>query len=86
MIEISSEYAESAAQRVMERIEVLAKISSDTNAMTRVYLSKEHKQTNIQVEAWMREIGMHVWQDEVGNICGRYEGVDAQAPAILLGS
>lgn len=86
MIEISSEYAEFAAQRVMERIEALAKISSDTNAMTRVYLSKEHKQTNIQVEAWMREIGMHVWQDEVGNICGRYEGVDAQAPAILLGS
>ncbi|SUB18247.1 N-carbamoyl-L-amino acid hydrolase [Pantoea agglomerans] len=29
---------------------------------------------------------MQVWQDEVGNICGRYEAAEAGAPALLLGS
>ena len=29
---------------------------------------------------------MTVWQDSVGNICGRYEGEQEGAPAILLGS
>lgn len=29
---------------------------------------------------------MMVWQDSVGNICGRYEGVQEGAPAVLLGS
>ncbi|MCF8998589.1 allantoate amidohydrolase [Acinetobacter nectaris] len=86
MIEISSEYTAFSAQRVMARIESLAKISSDTDAMTRVYLSKEHQQANVQVATWMQEIGMHVWQDAVGNICGRYEGTEPNAPAILLGS
>ena len=30
--------------------------------------------------------GMMVWQDSVGNICGRYEGQQEGAPAVLLGS
>lgn len=29
---------------------------------------------------------MQVWQDSVGNICGRYEGHTPGAPALLLGS
>ncbi|STU72095.1 N-carbamoyl-L-amino acid hydrolase [Klebsiella variicola] len=29
---------------------------------------------------------MMVWQDSVGNICGRYEGQQEGAPAVLLGS
>lgn len=29
---------------------------------------------------------MTVWQDSVGNICGRYEGEQEGAPAVLLGS
>jgi hypothetical protein len=34
----------------------------------------------------MTQAGMTVWQDSVGNICGRYEGEQEGAPAILLGS
>lgn len=34
----------------------------------------------------MRDAGMQVWQDAVGNICGRYEGMEPNAPALLLGS
>lgn len=78
--------ADSAAQRVMQRCDLLASISETQGALTRVYLSDEHFQANRQVQQWMEEAGMSVWQDEVGNICGRYEALTDGAPAILLGS
>lgn len=75
-----------SAQRVLQRANELAQFSSSLPELTRVYLSKEHQQTNATVALWMQNIGMKVWQDAVGNICGRYEGTTANAPAILLGS
>ncbi len=78
--------AERAAARVMARCDELAAISSTPGQLTRVYLSPEHLRVNQLVGNWMRELGMEVWQDGVGNICGRYEGQQPAAPALLLGS
>ncbi|MBT0728381.1 allantoate amidohydrolase [Rosenbergiella australiborealis] len=78
--------AASAAQRVMQRCDHLASFSETEGELTRVYLSEQHFQANRQVQQWMEEAGMSVWQDEVGNICGRYEAATEGAPAILLGS
>lgn len=78
--------AERAAARVMARCDELAAISSTPGQLTRVYLSPEHLCANQLVGNWMRELGMAVWQDGVGNICGRYEGLQPAAPALLLGS
>nr|WP_321270529.1 allantoate amidohydrolase [uncultured Tolumonas sp.] len=75
-----------AGIRIFERCNELALLSEDTDALTRVYLSKQHQQANQRVGSWMRDAGMHVWQDAVGNICGRYEGTEPEAPALLLGS
>lgn len=75
-----------AAARVMARAERLAAISETPEGLTRVYLSPQHLEANQQVAHWMRQAGMIVWQDSVGNICGRYEGREEGAPAILLGS
>lgn len=75
-----------AAARVMARADELAAISETPDALTRVYLSPQHLQANQQVAQWMTQAGMRVWQDGVGNICGRYEGEQEGAPAILLGS
>ena len=75
-----------AAERVMVRADALAAISETPEALTRVYLSAQHLQANQQVAGWMRQAGMHVWQDSVGNICGRYEGAEPGARALLLGS
>ncbi|ROS27075.1 allantoate amidohydrolase [Raoultella terrigena] len=80
-----AEWAQAAA-RVMARADELAAISESADALTRVYLSPQHLQANQQVARWMSEAGMHVWQDSVGNICGRYEGEQEGAAAILLGS
>ncbi|BBS36644.1 Zn-dependent hydrolase [Enterobacter cloacae] len=74
------------AERVMARADALAAISETPNALTRVYLSTQHLQANQLVGQWMSQAGMTVWQDSVGNICGRYEGEQEGAPAVLLGS
>jgi len=75
-----------AAERVMARADALAAISETPDALTRVYLSTQHLQANQLVEQWMSQAGMTVWQDSVGNICGRYEGAQEGAQAVLLGS
>ncbi|SCC42537.1 allantoate amidohydrolase [Kosakonia oryziphila] len=75
-----------AAVRVMARANELAAISETPDALTRVYLSAQHLQANQQVAEWMCQAGMLVWQDSVGNICGRYEAAQEGAPAVLLGS
>ncbi|STV30186.1 N-carbamoyl-L-amino acid hydrolase [Klebsiella pneumoniae] len=77
---------EAAASRVMARADQLAALSETADALTRVYLSPEHLQANQLVGQWMQAAGMMVWQDSVGNICGRYEGQQEGAPAVLLGS
>lgn len=84
-IPLSTE-AEQAALRVMARCDRLAELSETPGELTRVYLSAQHIQANRLVGEWMAAVGMTTWQDSVGNICGRYEGLDPQAPALLLGS
>ncbi|MEH0875405.1 allantoate amidohydrolase [Pectobacterium cacticida] len=78
--------AQAAAERIMSRCDALAEISETSGQLTRVYLSPEHLRANARVGEWMREAGMTVWQDSVGNICGRYDGLTSDAPALLLGS
>ena len=75
-----------AAARVMARADERAAISETPAALTRVYLSPPHLEANQRAARWMTQAGMTVWQDSVGNICGRYEGEQEGAPAILLGS
>ncbi|SDH07693.1 allantoate deiminase [Pseudomonas flavescens] len=75
-----------ASARIMARCDELAAISESADGLTRVYLSAEHRRANALVGEWMQAAGMRVWQDAVGNICGRYEGQRAGAQALLLGS
>lgn len=75
---LTAQEAEQAAARVMARCDALAAISATPGQLTRTYLSPEHRRANLLVGDWMRSIGMEVWQDGVGNICGRYE---ARRPA-----
>ncbi|NJD00405.1 Zn-dependent hydrolase, partial [Candidatus Erwinia dacicola] len=67
----------------MSRCDALAEISETPEYLTRVYLSPEHLRANALVGKWMKGAGMQVWQDGVGNICGRYEGQETGAKALL---
>lgn len=78
--------AEAAAQRILQRADMLAALSETPDGLTRVYLSPEHLRANHLVASWMEQVGMTTWQDAVGNVCGRYEGASEGAQAVLLGS
>src|SRR5579864_7511091 len=71
----------SGAQTVMERCDLLATFSEELDAITRPFASAAMQRAQDQVTRWMREAGMTVRRDNVGNLRGRYEG---SSPATLL--
>jgi len=75
-----------SGQRIWDRCEALARCSEESGALTRVFLSPEQRAANEIVLAWMREAGMSVRLDAIGNVVGRYEGSAAGAPCLMLGS
>lgn len=75
-----------AAEQCLLRCAALAELSALEQGICRVYLSPEHKQANAQTAVWLREAGCEVWEDAVGNICGRYAAATAAAPTLILGS
>jgi allantoate deiminase len=72
--------------RVMARLDVLAGHSATPDGLTRLYLTPEHRAAALLVAAWMREAGMIVRFDAVGNVIGRRDGGRPELPALLLGS
>ncbi len=75
-----------AAERVLARADELARHSSMEDGIERVYLSPEHARVNAIAASWMREAGMHSWQDAAGNQCGRRSDDPEGMPALVLGS
>ncbi|MEC8483889.1 MAG: allantoate amidohydrolase [Pseudomonadota bacterium] len=73
-------------QEVMERLETLGKISQSSKHLDRRYLTEQHKEANQLVGGWMEAAGMQTWQDQAGNLWGRLEAEDANAPRFIMGS
>ncbi|MBM6550805.1 allantoate amidohydrolase [Marinomonas ostreistagni] len=73
-------------QAVMERLETLGKISQASEYLDRRYLTEQHKEANQLVGSWMEAAGMQTWQDQAGNLWGRFEAEDANAPRFIMGS
>ncbi|GAA2750328.1 allantoate amidohydrolase [Amnibacterium kyonggiense] len=74
------------APRALARCDALAELSSLPGAIERVPFSPEHRAANALVGEWMREAGLAVHEDAVGNLCGRLEGERPGLPALVLGS
>lgn len=72
--------------RTLERINQLAEISDSDSGISRLYLSPAYKRGLELVTSWMQAAGMETWVDEVGNQWGRYEGQEADAPTLMIGS
>jgi allantoate deiminase len=71
---------------IMQRVEELALISESNVGLTRRFATPEHRRANQLATQWMELAGMHVHEDAIGNVIGRYEGDEPLAPAIMLGS
>lgn len=74
------------SDRVMARLDELGRISDVAEHLTRTTYTPAHKQANDLVGGWMREAGLRVHQDGIGNLIGRLPAVDNGAPWLMLGS
>ncbi|PPU56704.1 allantoate amidohydrolase [Xanthomonas dyei] len=74
--------------RAVARCDALgvAPYSDTPEGLFRAWLSPAHRAAIAQVSAWMHKAGMQVRLDAAANLIGRYDGTQADAPALLIGS
>lgn len=74
-------------QRLEQRINELAEIGKNgESGVCRLTLSKEDRQGVEKVKNWMEEAGLTARIDHFGNLNGRLEGENPEAPILMLGS
>src|SRR6266700_6925774 len=77
---------ETSAATVMQRCDRLGTYSEEPSRLTRPFASPAMHKVNELVARWMRNAGMSVQQDAIGNLSGRYEARSNAAKTLLLGS
>ncbi|MEW5881761.1 MAG: allantoate amidohydrolase [Pseudomonadota bacterium] len=71
---------------IVERAGLLAAHSDQPDALTVTYLTPAHRAAAAQIAVWMREAGLQVHVDAVGNVVGRYAAADPAAKTLITGS
>ncbi|MFP5390451.1 MAG: allantoate amidohydrolase [Gammaproteobacteria bacterium] len=71
---------------VMAWADQLAQWSEIEHGLTCSYMTPAHRHTAGQLAEWMRDAGMDVHIDAVGNVVGRYAGTQADAQTLVTGS
>ncbi len=73
--------------RLWERLGELAEIGKhEEGGVARLSFTPEERQAKELVASYMREAGLAVREDAAGNLFGRREGINPEAPAVLIGS
>jgi allantoate deiminase len=73
--------------RLWRRIEKLGGIGrTETGGVARLSFTEEERAAKNLVSGWMERAGLTVREDAVGNLIGRREGTDPDAPPVLIGS
>ena len=74
------------SQRLLDRIQQLGSVGATPDGgVCRVALTDADRAGRDLVQRWMREIGLEVFIDRIGNIFGRYPAGN-DAPAVMIGS
>ena len=68
---------ETSARTVMEHCDILGSYSEELGCLTRPFASAAMRRANEAVAQWMRDAGMTIQQDAIGNLIGRYEARSA---------
>ena len=63
-----------------------AQFTEDSPRVTRKYLTPQHRQAGEYLIGLMRDAGMTAIFDALGNVVGRYESEDRNAPGLMTGS
>lgn len=78
--------AHELSQVVMRRCDELGAISEEPGRLTRTFASPAMRRANELVGGWMREAGMAVRTDAIGNLIGHYPAATPDGKILLLGS
>ncbi len=73
-------------QRIIDLAAKLAEFSETPDGLTCTYLTPAHRAAAAELQKWMRDAGMTVQIDAVGNVIGRYAAADPNAKALIVGS
>ncbi|MFL6672477.1 MAG: allantoate amidohydrolase, partial [Massilia sp.] len=71
---------------IMEWAETIGAWSDAGDGLTCAYLTPAHRRTAAQLADWMREAGMEVHIDAVGNVVGHYAAAQPGAKTLMTGS
>jgi allantoate deiminase len=69
-------------RRAEAMLEELAAISAEPDRLVRLFLTPEHRRAADLVAQWMRELGLEVFEDHIGNVRGQI----GKPPYLVLGS
>ena len=69
-------------RRAEAMLDELAAISAEPDRLVRLFLTPEHRRAADLVAQWMREVGLDVFEDAIGNVRGRV----GKPPYLILGS
>lgn len=75
------------SERLWKQIWELGQIGKNTHGgVTRLSFTDEEKQAKEYAAKLMKDAGLKVYQDSIGNLFGRFEGRDPLLPVVLVGS
>jgi allantoate deiminase len=74
-------------ERLWKRLMALSSIGKqESGGVTRLSFTEEERAAKDLVASFMEEAGLDVYEDAVGNLIGRKEGKNPEAPIVLTGS
>jgi allantoate deiminase len=76
----------SSAEAAMKRLDILGAISEEPDRLTRQFAGEAMQRAHDEVAEWMRQAGMVVRHDHIGNLRGRYESDAAGTHTLIIGS
>ncbi|XXG69066.1 hypothetical protein AAC387_Pa06g2023 [Persea americana] len=68
------------------RLHELGKISDADGYLERTFMSPASVRASNAILSWMQDAGLRTWVDQMGNVHGRTDSMNANAEALLLGS
>ncbi|KAL2900681.1 Allantoate deiminase 2 [Bienertia sinuspersici] len=79
-------YRDLLRDEAVSRLIELGKISDVDGYLERTFLSPASLRASKIIREWMADAGLRTWIDHMGNVHGRVDGLNASAPALLMGS
>ncbi|MFN7961216.1 MAG: allantoate amidohydrolase [Thermoanaerobaculia bacterium] len=75
-----------AAAELAQKLDQLGAVSDEPGRLSRIFLSPAMARAGLQVAEWMRQAGLEVREDSLGNRIGRLPSPRPSARTLLLGS